>query len=91
MEKPKLTKEQAIEIYSHDYDSYDEFKDTLIRLGYMEKPETALERAERLFDEWGRESSQDPDEENKIIGIVDAFRDSIKELKEKIEKLEARK
>ena len=85
-EKPKLTKEQALQIkdIAHNTISDRDFLGSLAAYGYMEVPETALERAERLYNEWGKEPSKDEDEEEKINDIIDAFREVIAELTETI-------
>ena len=84
-EKPKFTEAQLEElsIYYNEHPTLS-LKDAAIACGYMEVPETALERAERLYNEWGKEPSQDEDEEGKINDIIDAFREAIAELKETI-------
>ena len=84
-EKPKFTEAQLEElsIYYNEHPTLS-LKAAAIACGYMEKPETALERAERLYNEWGKEPSKDEDEEGKINDIIDAFREAIAELKETI-------
>lgn len=88
-EKPKLTEAQLEElsIYYNEHPTLS-MKDAAIACGYMEVPETALERAERLFSEWGKEPSQDEDEEQKINDIIDAFREAIAELTETIKHMQ---
>lgn len=78
---------EELSIYYNEHPTLS-MKDAAIACGYMEVSETAIERAERLFSEWGKEPSQDEDEEQKIIAIVDAYREAIAELTETIKHMQ---
>lgn len=89
-EKPKLTEEQVMEIWENDGRTFSEFKEKLTELGYMEKPETAFERAERLYEEIIKDFKNmihyagDPTfivDENKFSMMVKLYREAIAELK----------
>jgi DNA-binding LacI/PurR family transcriptional regulator len=79
-EKPKLTKEQAEEIYDfahrHGKAAYIE---RLGAYGYMEKQETAFERAERLYDEWNKDGVI-CESDDMVVDIYNAYREAIKEM-----------
>ena len=80
MEKPKLTKEMVFNLY-HRARVLDfvPFERELIDAGYMEKPETALERAERLYKTW--QDAQNTVIADQIVGeIMAAFREAIAEM-----------
>lgn len=84
--KPKLTEEQFDEIWYACTSNKSEAKKNLITLGYMEKPETALERAERLYDEW--EKSNNVEDNIIIIDMADAYREAIAEMIETIKHMQ---
>ena len=85
-DKPKLTEEQFDEILKLYQTSNMTFKDAFIACGYMEKPETALERAERLYNEWER---QNESATILTMDVINAYRTAIKELTDTINKIYA--
>jgi hypothetical protein len=83
-EKPKLTREHAREIWAVQHYPFDVFIHDLHVLGYMEKPETALERAERLYNAWDRNGNYSGSS-SVVINMATAYREAIKELQTALE------
>ena len=89
-EKPKLTEEQVDEIFQILDDFHGtindvklrkiKFKENMTKAGYMKKPETAFERAERLCWEWRNEPHPDVVEFKNASLVIDAFRKAISEM-----------
>jgi hypothetical protein len=78
MDKPKLTEEQADQIwYEAAGSDLPKYKQKMIELGYLDKTETKLQKAEGLFEEWMKHPEKD---ENTSYRVIAAYRKAIEEI-----------
>lgn len=80
-EKPKLAKEQLKELWNMSQFPFEDYVKGAQGLGYMEKQETAFERAERLYSEYETKEFGTKVEKLRFQGdIIEAYREAIKEM-----------
>lgn len=81
MIKEKLTREQVEQIWHMSKGELGYFMKDMCKAGFMENPETALEKADRLYRETKVELSPE------VLDALTAQRAAIKELKDELEKV----